>query len=99
MKKLLVLAIALLIATGLSACADTMVIGNESGDPRFLDTNFLVFEHPFTDKGTAEARTRAERLCSQQKRLAIQTERACTLTQCTTSYQCVAPKDAKAYGL
>lgn len=99
MKKTLPLAIALLIATGLSACVDTMIIGNESGEPRFLDTNFLIIEHPFTDKGTADARERAERLCGQQKRLAIQTERACTLTQCTTSYQCVAPKDAKAYGL
>lgn len=99
MKKSRAIAIALLAATGLSACVDTMIIGNESGEPRFLDTNFLIIEHPFTDKATADAKARAERLCREQKRLAVQTERACTLTQCTTSYQCVAPADAKAYGL
>ncbi len=87
-------------ATLLTACADNvMVLGNESGDPRFLETNFMSFEHPFTEKGEADVRARAERLCSYQKRIAVQTERACTLEKCLTNYQCVTPKDEKTYGL
>ena len=100
MKKLPTAALALLLAAGLAACADhVMVLGNESGDPRFLDTNFMSFEHPFSDEGNAAARARADRVCGQQKRLAVQTERACSMTRCTTHYQCVTPADAKAYGL
>lgn len=100
MKNRLPAAVAVLIAAGLVACADhVMVFGNESGDPRFLDTNYLSFEHPFSDDGIAQTRARAERLCGQQKRLAVQSERACSLTQCTTHYQCVTAKDVKAYGL
>ena len=76
-----------------------MVIGNESGDPRFLDTNYLTIEHPFTDDGAAKAKARADRMCGQQKRSAVQSERACTLEMCVSHYQCVTPKDVKAYGL
>ena len=90
----------LLVAAGLAGCTDNlMVLGNENGDPRFLETNFMSFEHPFTDKGEADVRARAERLCGYQKRQAVQTERACTLEKCVTNYQCVTPKDVKAYGL
>ena len=46
-----------------------------------------------------QVRARAERLCSYQKRIAVQTERACTLEKCLTNYQCVTPKDVKTYGL
>lgn len=99
MNKLLHTALALLVILGLGACADTMVIGNESGDPRFLDTNYLSIEHPFTDEGAEKARSRADRQCRQQKRTAVQSERACTFEKCVTHFQCVTPKDVKAYGL
>mgnify|MGYP000960480945 CR=1 FL=1 len=90
----------LAIAACLAGCTDNiMVLGNENGDPRFLETNFMSFEHPFTDKGEADVRARAERLCGYQKRQAVQTERACTLEKCVTNYQCVTPKDVKTYGL
>ncbi len=90
----------LAIAVCLAGCTDNiMVLGNENGDPRFLETNFMSFEHPFTDKGEADVRARAERLCGYQKRQAVQTERACTLEKCVTNYQCVTPKDVKTYGL
>lgn len=95
------LAAVVLLAAGLAACAhnDIMVLGNESGDPRFLDTNFLTLEHAYTDEALAGARARAERECGRQKRLAVQTQRACSLSRCTTHYQCVTAKDAKEYGL
>ena len=90
----------LAIAACLAGCTDNiMVLGNENGDPRFLETNFMSFEHPFSDKGEADVRARAERLCGYQKRQAVQTERACTLEKCVTNYQCVTPKDVKTYGL
>lgn len=98
MHKLLSI-LALIAAAGLTGCADTMVIGNESGDPRFLDTNFYSLEHAFTDEGAASAKARADNLCKRNKRLAVQAERGCTLDRCVTHFQCVTPKDVKDYGL
>ena len=94
------LAIASLLALSLAACnANMMVIGNESGAPRFLETTHLSFEHTFTEAGEESARSRAESECSKMKRVAVQSERGCTLEKCVTHFQCVTPKDAKAYGL
>lgn len=76
-----------------------MVIGNKSGDPRFLETNYLTIEHAFTGDGAAKAKARADRQYGQQKRLTVQAERGCTLEMRATYCQCVTPKDVKAYGL
>mgnify|MGYP001267649450 CR=1 FL=1 len=102
MKKLRSAATAVAGMTLLTGCLLTqggvVVSKHESGE-RWLDSNFYTIEHPFTDAGEAAARSRAEQLCGQEKKLAVQSERACSLERCTTSYQCVKPKDAKEYGL
>jgi hypothetical protein len=53
-----------------------------------LESNYITFEHPFTDAAADEARIRAERICGQRKQIAFKTASACSLTRCTTHYQC-----------
>ena len=90
---------ALLLTGLLTSCANNQLMGTDEDQARFLDTNYYTFDHDFTEKATADVRARAERLCGYQKLVAIETERACTIKMCVTSYQCVKAKDVKAYGL
>ena len=91
--------LALLLTGILTGCADNTLMWTDEDQVRFLDTNYLSFDHDFTEKASEDVRIRAERLCGYRKRIAVQTERACTLNFCTTNYQCVTKKDVKAYGL
>jgi hypothetical protein len=63
------------------------------------DTNYLTFNHPFTDKDIAQAQSGAEKLCRQRKQVAIKTSEKCSLTKCTTNFQCLDQADASKYGL
>lgn len=63
------------------------------------DTNHLNFNHPFTDSAIAEVQASAERLCKQRKQVAVKTTERCSLTKCTTNYQCTDTADATKYGL
>jgi hypothetical protein len=60
-----------------------------------MESNYMTFEHPFTDAAAEDVRKRAGRLCEQRKQAAIKTESVCSLTKCTTHYQCV---DAAKHG-
>ena len=88
----------ILSMTGLTAlllggCAEpSMLVGYEPNE------NFLSFNHPSTDGAVADARARAEKLCGLRKQTAVQTSRTCSLTQCTTNYQCIDAADAARYG-
>jgi hypothetical protein len=85
-----ILGLTVLLLTG---CAEkSLLVGYEP------DENFLSFNHPFTDGAIADARARAERLCGQRKQVVIQTSRSCSLTQCTTNFQCIDAADAAKYG-
>lgn len=85
-----ILGLAVLLLTG---CADkSLLVGYEK------DENFLSFNHAFTDAAAAEVRARAERLCGIRKQAVIQTSRTCSLTQCTTNFQCIDAADAAKYG-
>ena len=87
------LPIALLAALLLAACAETsLLVGYEP------DQNFLSFNHPFTDAGAADVRTRAERICGLRKQVVTQTSRICSLEQCTTNFQCIDAADAAKHG-
>ena len=66
-------------------------------DPGPFDANYATFEHPFTDAGAADAWRRAEAQCAQRKQAAVKTSSACSLSRCTTSFQCMAPADAAGY--
>lgn len=73
----------------LAGCAEpSMLVGYEENE------NFLSFNHPYTDGAAADVRARAERLCGQRKQVAVQTSRTCSLTNCTTNYQCMDQTDA-----
>ncbi|MCB1942984.1 MAG: hypothetical protein H6942_10570 [Candidatus Accumulibacter sp.] len=77
----------------LASCADNWLVA--SGE----DTNYLTFHHPNSEKAIAEVRARAEETCRQRKQPAIRTASVCSLTNCTTDYQCVDNPEASKSGL
>jgi hypothetical protein len=85
---------ALLLVAILAGCtsfgADNVIV--------VVESNYMTFEHPFTDAAAEDVRKRAGRLCEQRKQAAIKTESACSLTKCTTHYQCVDRANAGTYG-
>ncbi|MFC5300069.1 hypothetical protein [Azospira restricta] len=96
-------ACAALFALALTGCAglvpdsDIDVISYQSGE-RWLNASFYLVEHPFSDDGSRRAKARADQLCSGSQRIAVQSERSCSLEKCTTQYVCLKPEDAKAAG-
>lgn len=78
------LLIVMLLAAG---CSDLIV----------AQDNYLTYDHKFTDAATERARLNAEKLCGQRKQAAVKIRSVCSLTRCTTSYQCVNPKDPLEY--
>ena len=63
-----------------------------------MESNYITFRHPFTDAAAAAVRAKADSVCKDRKQVAIKTDSACSLTTCTTNYQCVSSEDAKLYG-
>lgn len=61
------------------------------------ESDYLTYEHAFTDAAAETARRSAERQCAQKKQVAIKTSSACTLTRCTAHYQCMDKADAAKY--
>lgn len=59
------------------------------------ESNYLTYEHPFTDAAAEAVRSNAEKLCAERKKVAVRTSHACSLKQCTTSYQCMDKADAR----
>jgi len=62
-----------------------------------MNNNYVTLVHPFTDAGAESARGLAERECRMYSLVAVKTSDACSLSQCTTHYQCMAPAEAKQY--
>lgn len=78
-----------LIVTALlafSGCASTIT-----------ETRHLTIEHAFTDAAAARALKEAQTTCAQKRLVAVKTSSACTLTRCTTHYQCMDKADANKY--
>jgi hypothetical protein len=76
---------ALFLVTILAGCAgilpnDMIVV---------MQSNYITFEHPFTDVAAEDVRIRAGKICEQRKQSAIKTVSTCSLTKCTTNYQCI----------
>jgi hypothetical protein len=74
---------ALFLLLFLTGCSGISVVAMED------KSNYITFEHPFTDEAEARVRGQAEGMCRQRKQAAIKTERTCSLTKCFTNYQCV----------
>lgn len=62
------------------------------------DSNYLTFNHPFTDSALAEIQSGAAKLCLERKQVAVKTSERCSLTKCTTNYQCMDEADAVKHG-
>jgi hypothetical protein len=63
--------------------------------PYVMEGNYLTYHHPFSEASAAAVRKNAEGTCRQRDQTAVETSRACSLTQCTTSYQCMDEVDAR----
>jgi len=63
--------------------------------PFVMEGNYLTYDHPFSDASAAAVRKNAEGICRQRSQVAVETNRACSLTQCTTNYQCMDEEDAR----
>lgn len=81
---------ALLLVAILTGCANLAV----NSEIVVMEGNYITFRHPFTDDGATEVRRRAEQICVQRKQVAYKTDSVCSLTQCTTNYQCMSSADA-----
>lgn len=57
--------------------------------PRTQEANYLTYQHPFSDAAAEAVRRSAEAICAQRKQRAVRTGGTCSLTECTTHYQCV----------
>jgi hypothetical protein len=60
-----------------------------------MEGNYLTYDHPFSEASAAAVRKNAEGICRQRDQTAFESSRACSLTQCTTSYQCMDEVDAR----
>lgn len=65
--------------------------------PTVIGGNYLTYDYAFNDAAAARARASAEQLCAQRKQMAIETSSVCTMTRCTTSYQCVSRENPGEY--
>jgi hypothetical protein len=61
------------------------------------EENYLTFDHAFTDATAEAVRKRAEAHCAIRKQAAVKTSSTCSLTRCTTNYQCMDPAAAAAF--
>jgi len=60
----------------------------------FFRANYSTFEHAFTDAGAEDAHRRAQSQCAQRRLVAVKTTSRCSLTRCTTNFQCMEPSEA-----
>ena len=81
----------------LLACGGCTYLPNTVSGSDFLTPNALSYDHPFTDAGAARARKTAEQECGYRKQAAVRTGGTCSLSTCTSHYQCMDPADAAQY--
>lgn len=82
----------------LTGCGTVKTIfGESTGTTSFSESNYVTYEHAFTDAAADAVRRSAEQHCGLKKQAAIKTTSACSLTRCNTSYQCMDRKDVPEY--
>ena len=74
------LATLLLVVLACAGCGAQPVI-NES--------NYLTYDHPFTDAAAQAVQQNAEKICAERKQAAVKTRSVCSLKECATHYQCM----------
>ena len=67
--------------------------------PQYVsEDNYMTFDHAFTDAAAEAVRRRADAHCATtKKQAAVKTSSACSLTRCTTNYQCMDQASAAAF--
>ncbi|MBI2509419.1 MAG: hypothetical protein HYV99_05470 [Betaproteobacteria bacterium] len=81
----------------LTGCSARTIFGESAATTSFSESNYVTYEHAFTDAAADAARRSAEQQCAYKKQVAVKTTSACSLTRCTTSFQCMDGKDAPEY--
>jgi hypothetical protein len=84
--------------TGHWSLVTLLLVAGCSQQPWVAEGNYFTYDHPFTEAAAESARQNALGRCRQRDEIAIQTSRVCSLTQCTTSYQCISADDARKIG-
>ena len=88
------LALALSLAAGaaaLAGCAPTYLIASENV--------YYTYDRPFTDATAVVVRKDAEKRCRARAMVAIMTSDTCSLTRCTTNYECVTKGEEEKFKL
>ena len=82
----------------LTGCGTVRTIfGESTATTSFSESNYVTYEHAFTDAAADGARRSAEQHCGLKKQVAVRTTGACSLTRCNTSFQCMDRKDVPEY--
>lgn len=63
----------------------------------FSEGNRMTFEHAFTDSAAEAVRRRADAHCAHTRQVGVKTGGTCSLTRCTTHYQCMDQAAAATY--
>jgi hypothetical protein len=89
----------LLIAAALLAACAGCTVGHRdyvSREGSVYDGrgNNLTFRHAFSEAAADKVGRQAERHCAGTKLIAVKTRSTCTMTECTTDYQCMTSEEA-----
>ena len=83
----------LLLATSFLACAGCGMprdyVNIEDGNAKYFN-----FQHAFTEAAANSTHARAEKYCARVKLVAVKTRSTCTMTECSTDYQCMNSEEA-----
>jgi hypothetical protein len=83
--------LSLVLTAACAACAPFEIVTWD------FDSNHITYRHPYTDAAAAAVLKNAERLCAQKSQVPVRTTHACSLTDCTSHYQCMDKTDAERY--
>ena len=99
MRRDCTISVNLVAALSLAACAIALAGCAPRSYVIVEQENYVTFDRPFTDATAASVRKDAEKWCGERALVAIKTSDTCSLTRCTTNYQCVTKADKEKYGL
>lgn len=99
MRRDCTVSVNLAVAMSLAACAIALAGCAPKSYLIVNQDNYLTFDRPFTDASAASVRSDAEKRCGERALVAIKISETCSLTRCTTNYECVTKAEKEKYGL
>jgi hypothetical protein len=82
------------VARALLSIAILLACAGCGMQPTVRQRNYLTYEYPFTDGAAGAAHKSAEKICAETSQFAVKSSSVCSLTRCTTSYECMDKADA-----